>query len=447
MTQHALPQQLMAISRVAQIELEVRAAESQEMICSMAVNDTHRVIEYDHALIWLRRKSAIAAISGGLVVEKSAPQIAWFEKLCRSYSANGPGDSAGLITMSELPKNLQPGFDLWISGNAIWIPMKGVRGLREGGLVLLREKPFLEAELNILTRLTNAYGHALTALRAPVRERAQHWYRTRGVKFLAAGVALVILLNIPIPLSVLAEARIAPRDPILVTSPLNAVINRVMVRPNTTVDKGDTLFDFDHRELKSAATISEKRVSVLMANRFRAEQKGFEDAKARAELGLIEARLAQTYAELDRATEQLSRTRVRSPASGVVLFDAPEGWEGRPVQIGEKVMLLADPKKIKLEIEIPIDDVLVVEPGSEVRFFLAIRPSDPVLARLTNVSYSVKIINNQKAVFIGEAELDESAGGLRLGLTGTAKIIGPREPLYYVLLRKPLSAMRRLFGI
>lgn len=437
----------MAISRVARIELEARAAESLEVICAMAVNDTHRLIEYDHALIWLQRKSEIAAISGGLVVEKSAPQIAWFEKLCRRISANGSGDTAILITKNELPENLQPGFDLWISGKAIWIPMKGARGVREGGLILLRDKSFLEAELNILTRLANSYGHAITALRAPVREMAQNWYRTRGVKFLAAAIALVILLNIPIPLSVLAEARIAPKDPVLITSPLNAVINKIMVRPNTIVARGDTLFDFDKRELKSAATISEKRVSVLRANRLRAEQKGFEDAKARAELGLIEARLAQTYAELDRATEQLSRTRVRSPANGVVLFDAPEAWEGRPVQIGEKVMLLADPKKTKLEIEIPIDDVLIVEPGSEVRFFLAIRPSDPVSARLVNVSYSVKVINNQKAVFIGEAELDESARGLRLGLTGTAKIIGPREPLYFVLLRKPLSAMRRLFGI
>ena len=143
----------------------------------------------------------------------------------------------------------------------------------------------------------------------------------------------------------------------------------------------------------------------------------------------------------------MSRTDVRSPKSGIILFDNREDWEGRPVQIGEKVMLLADPKKTRLEIEIPIDDALIVEPGAEVRFFLAVRPSEPVHATLINVSYSPKVLNNQKAVFIGEAEFLSGSKPLRLGLTGTAKIIGPSEPLYFILMRKPLSAMRRFFGI
>jgi len=231
--------------------------------------------------------------------------------------------------------------------------MMGVRGKLEGALILLRETSFSDAEMRVLGRIGNAYGHTCSALRAPTGPKTNDTNRSKQMKWFATALTLVAVLSFPVPITVLGDARISPAKPVLITAPLNAVIKKIHIEPNTLVLKDTPLFSFVDTELRSTAKISEKRVSVLLANRARAEQKGFNDAAARAELGLIKARLAQTYAELDRANEQLSRTEVRAPKSGVILFDKPEGWEGRPVQIGEKVMLLADPAKTKLEIEIP----------------------------------------------------------------------------------------------
>ena len=123
-------------------------------------------------------------------------------------------------------------------------------------------------------------------------------------------------MNIPIPITILSDARIAPANPILITAPLNAVIKKIHIEPNTEVQANTPLFSFDKTDLSSAAKISEKRVAVLLADRIRAEQKGFNDQNARAELSLVSARLAQTYAELDQAagtivTHRRALTKIR----------------------------------------------------------------------------------------------------------------------------------------
>ena len=121
-------------------------------------------------------------------------------------------------------------------------------------------------------------------------------------------------------------------------------------------------------------------------------------------------------------------------------------WLGRPVKIGERIMSLADPKAVRLEIQVPVEDALVASTGAEVELFLAIAPAKPVRAKLTRMSYEAKLLPNQTSAFVGEASFADAAGLPRLGLTGTAKIYGTRAPLAYALLRRPLAHLRRLLG-
>ena len=171
--------------------------------------------------------------------------------------------------------------------------MTGARGRVEGGLVVIRENIFLDAEIRILARVGNAYGHACSALRAPIGKRTEYGFLTNRAKWAIGIIAVTVLLSIPFPMTVLSEARIAPAYPVLITAPLNAVIKKIHIEPNTLVKKDTPLFAFDKTELKSSAKGSDKRVRVLLADRARAEQKGFSDAQSRAELSLIAARLAQ----------------------------------------------------------------------------------------------------------------------------------------------------------
>ena len=45
------------------------------------------------------------------------------------------------------------------------------------------------------------------------------------------------------------------------------------------------------------------------------------------------------------------------------------------------------------------------------------------------------------------AHLDDAAGGLRLGLKGTAKIFGPPRPFLLWVLRRPLAVVREWLSL
>lgn len=185
---------------------------------------------------------------------------------------------------------------------------------------------------------------------------------------------------------------------------------------------------------------------VLKAEHARAEQSGFRDPKARAELTLLASKLAEGEAELAYALDRLARTEVRAPDNGILMFDDPVSWVGRPVKVGERVMSVADPRQVRLEISLAVDDALVVQAGSDVDFFMAVAPNDPVAARMTRVSYDAKLSPTQTVAFAAEAEFVGGIDPPRIGLTGTAKVYGARVSLVYALLRKPLASLRRLTG-
>ncbi len=446
MTKHQLPKQLAGLSRLVQVEWEARQAPTTEAIHYIAVNDTHRLISYDHALAWSAREGRIETVSGGLKIEPQAAQIVWFGKLAKYIAKSAEPELSKVIEAQTLPKSLAADYDQWIEHFALWVPLTGPANCIEGGLIVLRSKAFIEAELRMLSRLGNAYGSALTALKAPVAKLHSGGRRKR---FIRVGIVIcaIALLAVRLPMSVLAEARVSPLEPKVVSAPITGVISNIAIKPNQNVKRGDIVLRFDQTELFSSREVAFKRVAVLRADSQRTEAQAFKDPKARAQITLLRAKLAEGRAELAYAQERLAQTVLRAPATGIALIDDVAEWSGRPVKIGERIMVIADPRKAQLEIDVAVEDALFVAKGAEVEFFLATAPSTPVKARLTRVSYSARLQPDQTTKFIAEAVFDIDVAPPRLGLTGTAKIYGPDVSLAYLLFRKPLAKLRRLLGV
>ncbi len=434
--------QLLGLSRLIQIEGDLRQADSVAGVDFIAVNDTNRVVSYDHALIWRSRARGISAISGGLMVERTAPQIGWFGRLARHAEMTFEPAVTTDIAAESLSASLAEGCRRWIPAAATWVPLTGPRGRQEGGLILLRAEPFSEPERRILVRLGSAIGQAIVALQAP---RSRFQLRSAPLAFVAL-LAVSGLGLLPVPLTVLAEAKVTPIDPSVVAAPLDGVIKDILVQPNEHVLPGRVLVQLDTTELAAQRDNASKHVAVLTADWQRIEQKAFADDKARAEVAVARSRLAEGESDLSYAVDRLGRADLRASAAGVVLLEDRTQWLGRPVKVGERILSLANPQSVRLEIQVPVEDALVVNTGAEVEFFLAVSPAKPVRARLTRISYDARIMPNQMMAFIGEAAFVEAGEKPRLGLTGTAKISGETVPLVYALLRRPLAHLRRVLG-
>jgi HlyD family secretion protein len=138
----------------------------------------------------------------------------------------------------------------------------------------------------------------------------------------------------------------------------------------------------------------------------------------------------------------LQRSDVNSTIEGVTVFDDPNDWLGRPVTQGEKILAVADPKSVELEIRLPMEDLIVLEPGSEVLFFSNITPHKPLDAKLNYFSYRATPTPADVMAYRLKASFSEHEELPRLGYHGTAKLYGTRRPFILWLLRKPILTMR-----
>lgn len=152
-------------------------------------------------------------------------------------------------------------------------------------------------------------------------------------------------------------------------------------------------------------------------------------------------------AEVEYAADLLDRIHIKSTSNGIAIFDDPNEWIGKPVVVGEKILQIADPKKVELQLWLPIDDAINLDPGSRVRVFFNVDPLHPHEAELKYASYEAQLTPDNTLAYRLKAEFVEDVSDIRIGLKGTAKVYGERVSLFYFLMRKPLSAVRRFLGL
>jgi hypothetical protein len=151
-------------------------------------------------------------------------------------------------------------------------------------------------------------------------------------------------------------------------------------------------------------------------------------------------------AEAEFLQHQLDRSQVPAPRDGMILFDDPSDWIGRPVQTGERVMRLATPGEVKIEAWIGIGDAIPIPQQGQVRLYLASKPFTSITGKVSYVAHDAVPRPDGNFAYRINATLDQQVSG-RIGLKGTAKLYGDRVPLGYWLLRRPLATIRRFIAI
>jgi multidrug efflux pump subunit AcrA (membrane-fusion protein) len=259
--------------------------------------------------------------------------------------------------------------------------------------------------------------------------------------------ALLLVLLLPVRMSVLAPAEVIALDAQVVAAPMDGVIERFAVQPNDAVTKDQWLLSLDQTTLASRREVAQQALEVSRADALVAAQKAFDNDESRAELAVLQGRVREREAELAFLDGQLARVQVRAPADGVAVFGDPNDWIGRPVQTGERIMLLADPADPGVLIWLPVADAINLEPGAEIRVFLSVAPLTPLTATLTQTSYQATVSPDGVAAYRIRGSFEDAPEVARIGLRGTAKVYGGRYPLIYLVLRRPLATLRAWAGL
>ncbi len=437
------------LSALLQVEWDIRQAPDDDSLSFIAVNECKRLVDYDHAVLWRQPDRSVTAISGVSSIEANAPMVEWCNHLVEHLFESKRVQYPSILDAGELPPSLRQGWEEWGHGGVLWRPMiAGQRGVN-GGILFFRSAPWNDGELYIISRLANALAQSFALIDAQSGLQLRHlpgFLKSRPV-FAGIAVLAVAALFFPVRITVLAPAEVIARTPYVVSSPIDGVIEDFLILPNASVKKGQPLFRFVAVGLKTANDIAEKALALAEEELDVARKQAFGDRQAKSNLAVLEAKLEEKRVEYAHAAEQFAWIEVASPAAGIAIFDDPDEWEGRPVRIGEKILTVADSSAVALDIQVPVDDAIVVEPGRRVTLYLNTRPLEPVEARLERAGYLPKRQPDGVVAYQLRAVFVDHTASPRIGLKGTAKLYGQEVSLFYFLMRRPLAALRRTFGL
>ncbi|MCP1199610.1 efflux RND transporter periplasmic adaptor subunit [Notoacmeibacter sp. MSK16QG-6] len=295
----------------------------------------------------------------------------------------------------------------------------------------------------VLNRIAQSCGHALSLFaKAPYA-----FTRARLPRLAAACVASACILGlVPVPLSALAPAEIVANEPFIVAAPIDGIVRSIEVMPNSAVSEDDLLFTFDDTELSGRETVARETLAVAAAREQRIRQASFSDPAARRELAEVEAARRVAEAEFRQAEIRLARTEVRAARDGIALFSRPDRWIGRPVSTGERIMEIADPKSVRLRAELPVGDANLLAKRPPFRLFLDGRPFDPLRGRIVGAGYRAEVTPDNRLAYILTGKIEQTED-LRIGMRGTAQLLGDHAPLAYYLFRRPVAALRQRLGL
>jgi multidrug resistance efflux pump len=433
-----------------EFERRIQSASSNREVAFRAVNDGSQVLRFDQAILWrldVFARPLVAAASGLADVSVDSPYQQWLVRMIQAITPT-PFDMSRALPAEQLPEAVVADGADWSPAHILHCPLRSPNGTALGGILFFRAQPFSEAEQAAADWIARSTGYALWAWRSQrhalrvLLRRAMTWRVLGGL-----AVLMVLAALIPVRLSALAPAEITPLRPIPVTSPLDAVVREIVVKPNQIVKADELLAVLDDTSLRNRLELAGKALDIARADLQRVTFKAFTDDASRLELQVLNARVQEKRAEVTYLTELLDKSKLLAPQGGVAVFSSQDEWRGRPVQVGERVMLIADPSLIDVTVYLPPEDAVELEPGSKVEVLLHVNPLSPLDAQIERASYEATQTPEGNLAYVIRAQLLPGQGLPRIGLRGTAKVYAGKVSLGYYLLRKPLAFLRRSLGI
>ena len=438
---------LMRLGLLLQLQRRARQAEAKELPF-IVVNETRLLVTYRQAVFWQAGADGnwkVASVSGLAAPDSGSPFVLWLDAVARALHKLPPYADVAPLDQHALPGQLGTSWGEWLPSVGLWLPVYA-GGKVAGALALFRDAPFGTDETELLRHLVESYGQCI----APPARPQGHVARLSALlkrrrNWVVAVLCLALLF--PVRQSVLAPAELIASQPAHIRAALDGVVKSIHVQPNQKVVAGDKLLSLEEDQLRMRLVVAQKNLDIARAELQQTQQLSLVDPRAKIRLPMLQGRVDQLVAEMDLVSSQLARIHILSPVDGLAVFDSPDAWLGRPVALGQKIMEVADPAKVQLEISLPISETLPLKLGDAVLFFPNIKPHAPLSGTLTFIGYQASetpgagLAFSLRADFVGEESVP------RLGLRGTAKLYGDRMPLAALLLRRPFLQLRQWLGL
>jgi hypothetical protein len=440
-----------ALSVLMDLSRRSRHAESDRELAFLLVNETHALLPYRQAALWLSDEG-VYALSGVVQIEANAPYVHWLASVC-AFLQQDASSHGRIFSAHDLPGALAEEWAHWWPTHAVGLTLPG-----PGLCLFARDEPWTNEEFTWLQEWLDVWQHAFSAKHRTrlttwqgwrsrlvdvlVGQRDRAWWRKTRVHLLGLVLAAFFF---PVHLTVLAPGELVPAHPVVVRAPVEGVVDVFHVQPNQLVQKNHPLFGFDEALIQSRVEVARQALKTAETDYRQTSQMALMDPKSKAQLALLMGKVEEKRAEVSYLADQLQRSRVLAPQAGLVLMDDPSEWIGKPVAVGERILRIAPEGDMEVEVWVPLADAIALPIDAPVTLYLNASPLSPVSARLRYMAHDAVQRPEGYQAYRVRATLTESTQH-RVGLKGTAKLQGDWVPLGYWMLRRPWALVRSYLG-
>jgi multidrug resistance efflux pump len=397
-----------------------------------------RVLAISHQVRFDRRARRVAQIE--FAMEEAIDQQARV-----SYPSSAVEDSGISQAHAQLAADN--------GGDAVCTAPIAMGGEALGALMLMRDRdhPFDEGALAVVDAVAaqlapvlrlkqqegrSVWGSALDALAGPMRALIGRG-RLRLKLTLASLLGLLLILML-----VQTDHRISARSTIegrmqqAVVAPFTGYLAEARARAGDRVEKGQLLAALDERDL----LLEQEKLAGERAKHRKEYQQALAE-RDRAQVSIVMARIDQVDAQLKLVGEQLERTRLLAPFSGLLVSGDWSRALGAPVERGQLLFEIVPEADFRIMLQVDEHDVSHLKPGQQGKLRLAGMPNDPVDLEVSRI-YPVAIAADGANHFRVEARADKAPSGLRPGMQGVAKVTVGRDSLLAVWTASLRSRLR-----
>ena len=268
------------------------------------------------------------------------------------------------------------------------------------------------------------------------------WRESWQIKTAAA--AAIVLLVVPLtPVTVVADFILEPGERAELRPAVAGLLREIRVREGQAVEVGAVVAVLHNPEIEARAAIVERQRQLAEQHLRAARSRG--DLQARHQYEQEGQRLQVEWSETQR---QRNALQLRSPVAGIVTTPQVEQRLGEYLKQGDLFAVVAARDHMSARVLVRDSELEEIRLGADARLRLRAYPLRSFRARVEHILPVVATDQPIDAPAIREREglkpytylavtleIPNPEGKLVEGMTGTAKIYGPRYPWGWRVLR------------
>ena len=439
---------LMTLTQLMRLQKQLRWAGLDDLRFIL-VNEVKSLCSFQQAILWEAGDQKPTAISSVARIDPQSPYTQYIQDLMAHIAKMNIESTGKSITAQDIddPK-LQADWSQFLA-ETLWVqPLQNLQEQRLGYFLLARTQKWQDAEKQIIQELADSVSAAISQHLAQKQAKAAKQTLRNAITKPKIWIAISICLAFsPMRLSTLAPAEIIAQTPHLIRAPIEGIIADIPVKPNQNVKQGDVLITFDLRALEARKDVAKASLTASQAALRQTSQEALNDPTARLRLAQLQSQIDQDNSDIAYINDMMQRSVITAEQDGIVIFEDHYDWLGRPVSIGEKIMLLANPDKTEIEIQLPMAQIMQFPEQASILFFSNMTPHAPDKAQLNFTSYRATKTQQNDMAYRLKGTWQDKTKTYRLGLKGTAKIYAAYRPVIWHLIRRPIFMLRQIIGV